>query len=907
MMSEDQLKYLKITGEEGDKKYRLTGMYKDWYLEYASAVILRRAIPHLEDGLKPVQRRILHSMKRMDDGRYNKVANIIGHTMQFHPHGDSSIGDALVQLGQKELLIDTQGNWGNILTGDDAAAPRYIEARLSKFALDVVFNNKITEWTPSYDGRNQEPVSFPVKFPLLLAQGTSGIGVGMAVKMLPHNFNELIDASIAHLQGQPFQLLPDFPTGGMADCSNYNSGISGGRIKVRSHITKLDKKTLVITDIPYGQTTDSLIQSIISANDDGKIKISKIDDNTAAQVEIVIHLAKDVSPDKTIDALYAFTACESSLSPNACVITQGKPVVMGVEDILRFNTDRTRELLGKELDIRMDELERDWHFSSLEKIFFEEKIYRLLENDARTWEAQLKEILKALLTFQDRLRRPILAEDVDKLVEKPVRKISKFDLKKANEHIKSLDKEMDEVAYNRTHLTDYTIRYFTGLKEKYGAHFPRRTQVTGFETIVAAKVALTNAKLFINRADGFIGSDLKKDENAEYVCDCSNLDDIIVFLKDGTFQVLRIAEKAFVGKNILYAGVYRKDDARCIYNVVYRDGKGGALFVKRFAVKGINKNKEYNVTQGKEGSQMLWFTVNPNGEAETIKVFLRPAPKLKKLIFEFSFQDLAIKGRSARGNLLTRHAVQKVTLKEKGVATLGGQQVWFDNDVARLSYDEIGTYIGEFDKDERIVAINTNGSFYTTDIDLSNRYQGDLDHIEKLDTEKIFCAIYFDGELQAFYVKRFRFEPSDHQIQSFIGDAEGSYIIALSDDPYPQVEITYGGRNAKHAPDIIDAEAFIGDKSFRAKGKRLTTLEVDTVRFIEPLQKDPQPEPEDPDAGDNLDDNLDSDTALFDLDIDAGIEVDTGSNLGKTTAPKKKKTTPPSDEGEQAIQMTLEL
>ncbi len=899
MMSEDQIKYLKITGEEGDKKYRLTGMYKDWYLEYASAVNLSRAIPHLADGLKPVQRRILHSMKRMDDGRYNKVANIIGHTMQFHPHGDASIGDALVQLGQKELLIDTQGNWGNILTGDDAAAPRYIEARLSKFALEVVFNNKITQWMPSYDGRNQEPVAFPIKFPLLLAQGTNGIGVGMAVKVMPHNFNELIDASIAHLKDEPFQLLPDFPTGGMADCTNYNSGISGGRIKIRSHISKVDKKTLVISDIPYGQTTDTLIQSIIAANDNGKIKISKIDDNTAAAVEIVIHLAKDVSPDKTIDALYAFTACESSISPNACVITNNKPVVMGVEEILRFNTDRTRDLLGQELDIRLDELERDWHFSSLEKIFFEEKIYRLLENDARTWEAQLKEILTALLAFQNLLHRPVTAEDVDKLVEKPVRKISKFDLKKANEHIKALEAEREQVLYNKAHLTEYTISYFTGLKEKYGDKYPRRTEIIGFENIVAAKVAITNAKLYINRAEGFVGTDLKKDENAEYVCDCSDLDEVIVFLKDGTYRICKVTDKAFMGKDILYAAIFKKKDSRTIYNAAYRDGRSGAVYVKRFAVDGVTRDKDYNLTQGKEGSHLLWFTANANGEAEVVKVYLKPRPKLKKLIVEYSFANLPIKGRSSKGNLLTRYPIQKIALKERGVATFGGQQIWFDADIQRLNTDQRGVLLGEFAVGERILAVTRDGKFYTTNFDLSNRYQEELAFIEKYRADHIFTAIYFEGgQTRAFYLKRFRFEPSDNQPLSFIGDSEGSYLVAVSADRWPLVQITFGGRHQNRPAELIDAQEFIADKSFRAKGKRLTTFEVDQIVFGQPLQKE---ETENDFEWEGVTDDVpDGENAE-----NAG-EVDSADNTESTAKDKGKEEENPIEfHDEDAVQMTL--
>jgi len=592
MMSEDQLKYLRILSEEGDKKYRLTGMFKEWFLEYSSYVILERAVPHITDGLKPVQRRILHSMKRMEDGRYNKVANIIGHTMQFHPHGDASIGDALVQLGQKDLLVDTQGNWGNILTGDSAAAPRYIEARLSKFALDVVFNPKTTVWVSSYDGRNQEPEALPVKFPLLLAQGAEGIAVGLATRILPHNFNELLDASVAHLKGESFTLYPDFLTGGLVDCSNYNGGIGGkiSRVKVRARIIKIDKKTLAITEIPYGQTTESLIRSIITANDKGKIRVRKIDDNTAEQVEILIHLANDVSPDKTIDALYAFTKCEVSVSPDACVIMDGKPFVMSVEDMLRYSTDRTRNLLKAELEIRMAELEEDWHFSSLEKIFFEEKVYRVLENDARTWEKQLQDVETEMLRFKDRLRRPITSAEIRKLVEKPVRKISRFDIKKAEEHIKSLDQEMERVRHNLEHLTLYAIDYFENLKKKYGSRFPRKTEICDFETIEASKVILANCKLYVNSESGFVGTDMKKDDKALYVCDCSNLDEVIAFLKDGTYSVRKVAEKVYFGKDIIYTGIFRKKDTRTVYNVAYRDGKNGKVFVKRFSVNSITRD-----------------------------------------------------------------------------------------------------------------------------------------------------------------------------------------------------------------------------------------------------------------------------------------------------------------------------
>lgn len=893
MMSDEQLQYLRILGEEGDKKYRLTGMFKDWFLEYSSYVILERAVPHITDGLKPVQRRILHSMKRMEDGRYNKVANIIGHTMQFHPHGDASIGDALVQLGQKDLLIDTQGNWGNVLTGDPAAAPRYIEARLSTFASDVVFNPKTTLWTSSYDGRNKEPEALPVKFPLLLAQGAEGIAVGLSTRILPHNFNELIDASIAHLQDKPFVLYPDFMTGGLVDCSNYNGGVGRltSRVKVRAKITKLDKRTLAITELPYGQTTESLIRSIITANDKGKIKVRKIDDNTAEQVEILIHLAGDVSPDKTIDALYAFTRCEATLSPDACVIMDDKPFVLPVEDILRYSTDRTRNLLKAELEIRLAELEDSWHVSSLEKIFFEEKVYRILENDAKSWKDQLTDVEKEMLLYQDRLRRPITFEEIEKLVEKPVRKISRFDIKKAEEHIRSLDKEMAQVKDNLAHLTRYAIKYFEDLKEKYGHLFPRKTEITNFETIVASKVILANCKLYVSKESGFVGTDLKKDDNAEFVCDCSNLDEYIVFLRDGTYSIRLVDEKQYVGKDILYAGIIKKKDTRTIYNVAYRDGKNGKVYVKRFPVSGYTRDKDYNVTQEKPGSQILWLTVNPNGEAETIKVFLKARPKLKKLIFEYSFLDLAVRSRSSRGNILSHHPVHKITLKEKGIATMGGQKIWFDKDVQRLNHDNRGLYLGEFEAGDSLLAINSTGTFFTTGFDLSNRYQEEILTIEKLDTEKIYCAIYYDAGAAAYYLKRFNFEPSENLPQSFIGDAEGSRLVAISGDPYPRIQITFGGKHATRDVLILDGEAFIGSKSFRAKGKRITTFQVEHIAFI-----DPKPAPEEPENGPEEENGMD-------FELEGPVEEAPAQKEPDKKEPGKEKN--PSGREPDGYQMTL--
>jgi topoisomerase-4 subunit A len=835
--SQESSRYDKLIFE-GEKRYKLTGMYKEWFLDYASYVILERAVPHIDDGLKPVQRRILHAMKRMDDGRYNKVANIIGYTMQYHPHGDASIGEALVQLGQKELLVDCQGNWGNILTGDSAAAPRYIEARLSKLANEVLFNPKTTKWMRSYDDRNQEPVILPSKFPLLLAQGVEGIAVGLTTKILPHNFNELIDASIAYLNNKEFILYPDFPTGGLADCSRYNQGLRGGIVKVRAKITKLDKRTLAITELPYGQTTSKLIESILKANDKGKIKIRKVDDNTSEGVEIVVHLNNDISPDKTIDALYAFTDCEMSISLNSCVIKDNHPRFIGVDEILKHNAEITRSLLRQELEIRLAELEEIWHYTSLEKIFFEKRIYRVLEQDAANWERQLESIYEELIKFQNSLRKAITKEDVLRLVEKPVRKISSFDVKQLEESITKTEAEIEEVRNNLDHLTAYAIRYFTQLKKKYGARFPRKTELSNFETIQATKVIATNAKLYVNRAEGFVGMDLKKDENAEFICECSDIDDIIVFLKCGKYKVMKISEKDFAGKDIIYVGVFKRNDERCIYNAVYKNGRGGDIYVKRFAVTGVTRDKEYDLTQGVESSQILWFTANPNGEAEVLKIFLKPRPKLKKLIFEFDFSKLAIKGRGSMGNILSRNPIHKIQLKSVGVSQFGGQSIWFDSDINRLNTDSRGIFLGEFLNHDHILAVCKNGEYYTTNFDLSNRYQGDVKIVEKLDPHKTFTAIYYEGEQGCFYVKRFCFEPNDNIVTNFISDTPGSYLHSISSDRYPQIEVTFSGKHAKRATEYIDADDFIGVKSFRAKGKRLTTFEVGEISFTTPLIKE---------------------------------------------------------------------
>lgn len=838
-INEDSLKKYNKIVVEGDNKYKLAGMYRDWYLDYASYVILDRAVPHIEDGLKPVQRRILHAMKKVDDGRFHKVAGIVGDTMKYHPHGDASIKDALVQLGQKDYLISCQGNWGNIFTGDPAAASRYIEAKLSKFALDVAFNSKITDWVPSYDGTNMEPVCLPMKFPLLLAQGTEGIAVGMAVKILPHNFNELIDGCIAALRNKPFELYPDFPTGGLIDCSRYNDGLRGGKIKIRAKIVKLDKKTLCIKEIPFGQTTERLIDSILSANDKGKIKVRKIDDMSAESVEILVHLHNDISPDKTIDALYAFTNCEVAVSPNACVILDRKPHFLGVSEILKYNAFHTKDLFEKELSIILDELENDWHYSSLEKIFFEKKVYRVLENEAATWEDQMQDVEQKMRTYQKLLRREITSEEIAKLVEKPVRKISKFDIKAAEEKIAAIDVNIEEVKNNLAHLTDFTIRHFQQLKKKYGSSYPRKAEISTFETIHAEKVVVSNAKLYANMAEGFIGIDPKKVDNAQYICDCSDIAEVIVFMKSGKYIVTKVKDKAFIDKDIIHVGIFNRKDERTIYNVIYRDGKNGIYFAKRFSITGITRDKMYDLTQGKEASTVVWFSANPNGEAETLKIHYRPKPKIKKLVDDFDFSELSVKGRSSRGNIVTKsNVIKQILLKSKGVSTIGGKDIWFDTDINRLNDASRGQFLGDFVAGEHILAICMNGTFYTTDFDLSNRYQGELERVEKLDTDKVFSAVYFDRPSSNFYIKRFCFEASDNNIQNFISEMSGSKLIAISDDKYPQLKITYKGKSAKHAPDMIDVDAFIGTKSFKAKGKRISTLEIDTIAFVEPLEKE---------------------------------------------------------------------
>ena len=841
-------KFTRLLGSDS-RKFKLSGMFKDWFLDYSSYVILQRAVPHIVDGLKPVQRRVLHAMFKIDDGRYTKVANIVGQAMQYHPHGDASILGALVQLGQKGFAVDCQGNWGNILTGDSNAAARYIEARLSKFAKEVIFDPKVTNWMTSYDGRNQEPTELPVRFPLLLAQGTEGIAVGMQSRILPHNFNELIDASVAILKEEPYELYPDFPTGGLADCSKYNHGRRGGQVKIRARIEKVDKSTVTITEIPYGKTSHMVIDSILKAKDKGKIKIKKIEDMTTDQVEIIIHLPADVSPDKTIDALYAFTDCETTINPNACVIKEDKPQFLSVNEILEYDTYHTRELLGRELEIKLGELEDQWHYDSLERIFFENRIYKVLEQNQRDWEEQLDDIFKQMKQYQDLLHREIVMDDILKLVEKPVRKISKFDTKALDEKIYALEDEMKDVRDKLEHLTEYTIDWFRSLKKKYGKDHPRLTEITSFETIAATKVVNNNAKLYANLAEGFVGIGLKNSEGAEFIADCSDLSEIIVIGKDGKYRVTKVADKAFFGKDLLWAGVFNRNDARTIYNVIYRDGKSSVHYAKRFAITSITRDKEYDITTGAEGSKILWFSVNHNGEAETVKINLRPKKGIKKSQLEYDFSTLAIKGRTSRGNLVTKYPVQKIQLKSKGVTTLGGKDIWYDPDIQRLNEDGRGEHIGQYSGNDRVLAIFSNGSYYTTNYELVNKYQGDVIRIGKLDLSRTYTVLYWDNAAKAYYIKRFSFVESNNTPVSFISDAKGSKLIDLSDDLHPQVKLTFGGRQEGRDAEVIDAEEFIAKKGLTAKGKKCSSLDLKSVEFIEPLHKpedDLVPEEEEP-------------------------------------------------------------
>ena len=833
----------KVPVNTDSTRHVLSGMYQDWFLDYASYVILERAVPHINDGLKPVQRRILHTMRRLEDGRYNKVANIVGETMKFHPHGDASIGEALVQLGQKDLLIDCQGNWGNILTGDSAAAPRYIEARLSKFALDVVFNPKTTEWKLSYDGRNKEPVTLPVKFPLLLMQGVEGIAVGLSSKILPHNFNELLDSSVAYLQGESFVLYPDFQTGGYVDISRYNDGERGGSVKVRAKINKVDNKTLSVTEVPFGKTTSTLTESILRANEKGKIKIRKVDDMTAKNAEIIVHLAPGVSSDKTIDALYAFTDCEISISPNCCVIKDNKPHFLTVSDVLKEVTDNTVQLLKLELEIQRQELLDSLHFASLEKIFIEERIYKDKEfENAKDIDSALNHIDTRLEPFKARFIREVVRDDLLRLLEIKMGRILKFNKEKADNQIASYRTQIKEIEHHIKHIIDYAIDWYNKLKEKYGKDHPRKTEIRSFDTIEAAKVVEANEKLYINREEGFIGYGLKKDE---FICNCSDIDDVIIFYKDGKYKIVKISEKMFVGKNVLYLHVFKRNDSRTIYNVIYREGKSGANFIKRFPVTGITRDKEYDLTTGKAGSRILYFSANPNGEAETVKVILKPKPRQKLLLFDKNFSGIQIKGRGAKGIILTKAEIHKISLKQKGGSTLGGRMVWFDPDVLRINYDGRGNFLGEFFADDSILVIQGNGEFYTTSFDSGNHYQDGIKIIEKFDENKVWSAALYDEEQQGFpYLKRFPLEASNKK-QSFLGENPASRLILLSDTVFPRFEVTFGGKDNFRDSSVIDVEEFIGVKSFKAKGKRITTYEVADIREIEPVRY-PEPEEENP-------------------------------------------------------------
>lgn len=881
---------------EAQPVVRLAGMFQNWFLDYASYVILERAVPEINDGLKPVQRRLLHAMKQLDDGRYNKVANIIGHTMQYHPHGDASIGDALVQLGQKDLLIDTQGNWGNILTGDSAAAPRYIEARLSKFANEVVFNPKTTQWKLSYDGRNKEPITLPVKFPLLLAMGVEGIAVGLASKVMPHNFNELIDASVAYLKGEDFVLYPDFLTGGLADVSKYNDGLRGGKVRIRAKISQLDKKTLVINEIPFSTTTTSLIDSIIAASEKGKIKIRKIDDNTAENVEILIHLAPGVSPDQTIDALYAFTQCEVSVSPNVCVILDGKPAFLGVSDILRHNTNQTKALLGLELQIRLGELNEEWHHSSLEKIFIENRIYNKIE-DCESWEEVLETIDEALNPFKPLLRREVTRDDIAQLTEIKIKRISKYNTFKADEHIRGLEAEMDEVQNHLDHLTDYTILYYEQLKKKYGKGRERKTELRNFDNIEAAAVAANNEKLYVNRTEGFIGTSLRKDE---FVTDCSDIDDIIVFRENGSFVVTKVAAKTFVGEGIIHVAVFKRNDDRTIYNMIYRDGKKGPWYVKRFAVVGVTRDKEYDLTAGNADSKVYYFSANPNGEAEIVKVTLKPKPKLKKPSFEYDFAQLAIKGRASRGNLLTKNPVRNIHKREDGVSTLGARSIWYDDTVQRLNTEGRGRLLGQFMGDDRLISIMSNGDFKLTSFDLSTHFEDDMIFLRKFEPDEVFSVIYIEGETGLHYLKRFQIEeetPSNKRI-SFIGDHPESRFVQIMFDALPMLSLSFKPNEKGRQPEdeTVNVAEFIGVKSVKAKGKRLSNNIIDTITELEPLR---------PPELEETEEEVGAETNNGDNGIPEDVDAETQSDDKIDSSPSEEEgNRRPSSGG---IQMTLEF
>ena len=840
--------------------HHLSGMYQNWFLDYASYVILERAVPNIEDGFKPVQRRIMHSMKRMDDGRYNKVANIVGHTMQFHPHGDASIGDALVQLGQKDLLVDTQGNWGNILTGDKAAAPRYIEARLSKFALDTVFNPKTTEWQLSYDGRNKEPITLPVKYPLLLAQGAEGIAVGLSSKILPHNFCEICDAAIQYLHGQEFHLYPDFQTGGSIDVSKYNDGQRGGVLKVRAKIEKLDQKTLVIRELPYSKTVGTLIESITKAIEKGKIKAKRVDDLTSAQVEIQIHLMPGVSSDKTLDALYAFTDCEINISPNCCVISEDKPQFLTISDVLIHNVERTKDLIRQELEIRKNELLEQLHFQSLEKIFIEERIYKDRQfEQAPNIDKVCEHIDDRLTPYYPTLIREVTKDDILKLLEIKMQRILKFNKEKADELMARIKAEIEEIDRDLANLVEVTANWFQFLKDKYGKDHPRLTEIRNFDTIEATKVAEANQKLYINRQDGFIGTGLKKDE---FVCNCSDIDDIIIFYKDGKYKVIRVADKVFVGKNVLHLQVFKKNDSRTTYNVVYRDGKKGFYYMKRFNVTSMTRDKEYDLTQGTPGSKVMYFTANPNGEAEVIKVTLDPNPKLKKIFIDQDFSEVMIKGRSSKGNLLTKNPVHRIGLKSHGHSTLGGRKVWYDPDVNRLNYDEHGRLLGEFYDEDQILVVLDNGDFYLTSFDLNNHFEPNILRIEKFVADKVWTAVLFDADNQGYpYLKRFLMDASKKK-QNWLSDNPASRLVLLTDVVYPLIKVTYGGADDFRGSEEIDAEQFIAVKGFKAKGKRISTYQIESIEELEPTRF-----PEEQETSENPEE---SEEAEEDLDPDAG-------------------------------------
>ncbi len=837
---------------------KVTGMYKDWFLDYASYVILERAVPAIEDGFKPVQRRIMHSLKELDDGRYNKVANVVGHTMQYHPHGDASIADAMVQIGQKDLLIDTQGNWGNILTGDRAAASRYIEARLSKFALEVVFSPKITEWQQSYDGRKKEPINLPVKFPLLLAQGAEGIAVGLSTKILPHNFIELIDASIKHLKGRKFKIFPDFPTSGIIDVSNYNDGLRGGKIRVRAKISQLDKNTLVVNEIPYGTNTSSLIDSILKANEKGKIKVKKIEDNTAANVEILVHLPAGLSPDKTIDALYAFTACESSISPLGCIIEDNKPLFIGVTEMLQRSTDYTVELLKAELEIQLSELEEQWHFASLERIFIENRIYRDIEEE-ETWEGVIVAIDKGLKPYVKHLKRAVTEEDIVRLTEIRIKRISKFDLDKAQQLLDSLEERIAEVKYHLEHLIDFAIDYFKNLKNKYGKGRERKSEIRVFDDIEATKVVIRNTKLYVNREEGFVGTSLKRDE---YVTDCSDIDDIIVFTKDGNMMVSKVDSKIFVGKNIIHVAVFKKKDKRTTYNLIYKDGRGGASYIKRFNVTAITRDKLYPLTNDKPNSDVLYFSSNPNGEAEIVTVYLRQMGSVKKLKWDLDFSDVLIKGRSSKGNIVSKYAVKRIDLKEKGVSTLKPRKIWFDEVVSRLNLDARGELLGEFKGDDLLLIITQKGIAKTVKPEVSVHFEEDMIVLEKWNPKKPISAIYFDGIKERYYLKRFLIE-NENKEELFISEHPKSVLELVSTDWRPVVELEFikpRGKDAK-PNQIIDIENFITIKGIKALGNQLTTEKLKSTTVLEslPYQEEIELKPEEIEVNEEKDVLSDSD------------------------------------------------